>query len=250
MEGDLTGMGFAIGGNHLHAVALRESCGIRGDPALTDARRSLDADDAALSLDGVIESPLEYGHFSLSADECCQSPPRSTAIADGQQLARGDGLGRALDSDHLRVAQLCGVIHQPRRGLAEHHSTRGCGRLHPLRHPDVLADCRVLDGIPSAVPGDHHSGVETDPQLQRDAVTALHLRGQRQNLGLDVQRGQARAKSMVFQRFRGAEERHDSIAGELVQGATVAPDDGGRAGDHVAHQFAKALGAERGSDVH
>ena len=38
-------------------------------------------------------------------------------------------------------------------------------------------------------------------------------------LGLDVERGQAGREGVVLQGYRGAEQRHQAVAGELVHGA-------------------------------
>ena len=62
---------------------------------------------------------------------------------------------------------------------------------------------------------------------------------------LYIQRRKAGAESVIFQRGRGAEDRHDAVTGELVDGAAIAMHDCGGAVQQVGHDLAQAFGADR-----
>jgi hypothetical protein len=64
--------------------------------------------------------------------------------------------------------------------------------------------------------GDHASRIESHTQLQRNTVTALNLGGQALSLPLDIQRRQTSANCMILQRNRRTKQRHDPVAGELI----------------------------------
>ena len=56
----------------------------------------------------------------------------------------------------------------------------------------------------------------------------LNFGRERRGLVLDIQRSQASADGVVLERHRCPEDRHDPVAGELVNGAAVTLDDTGR----------------------
>lgn len=55
---------------------------------------------------------------------------------------------------------------------------------------------------------------------------------------------------MVLQGHWGPEDRHDSVAGEFVDGAAVMPHDRRSALDERGHDLAQSLGAHGRSDIH
>ena len=114
------------------------------------------------------------------------------------------------------------MFNQSRGGVAEHHPTRRSDRFHPLCHPDLLTDGGVTERPRTDFTGDHLTGIEADPQLQFDTVALLDLSGKPLRLLLNAQRRQAGANSVILQRHRRAEHRHDPVAGELVHRAAIA----------------------------
>ena len=152
---------------------------------------------------------------------------------------------RALDLDQFGISQNHNVIDQSCRRFAEHHPTRRRGRLHALRHADLLTDRGVTRIGRADFAGDHLTRVQPDPQQQLDAVTVVDLGGQLGVLGLNLQRRHACPKSVILQRNRGAEYRHDAVAGELVYRSAVALHHRCRAVEQVAHDLAQPLGTHR-----
>ena len=128
-----------------------------------------------------------------------------------------DRLVGTLDPNQLRLAESRCAINQSRGGRAEHHPTRRSDRLHPLSHPDLLTDGGVTESARTDLTGDHLTGVQAHPQLQVHTVALLDVDGKPLRLLLNAQRRQAGANSVVLQRDRRAEHRHDAVAGELAR---------------------------------
>jgi hypothetical protein len=110
--------------------------------------------------------------------------------------------------------------------------------MHPLSHPDLLADRGVTQSGRTDIAGDHLTGVESNAQAQIDTVAAVSLRGDKCDCVLDAQRSQAGAQRVVFQRGRCAEYRHDAVASELIHCPTKTLHNGRRAGDELGHDLA------------
>ena len=126
-----------------------------------------------------------------------------------------------LDLNQLGFAESRCAINQSRGGRAEHHPARRSDRLHPLRHPDLLTDGGVTERPRTDFTGDHLARVQAHPQPQIHTVAVLDFDGKPLRLLLDAQRRQAGANSVVLQRHRRTEHRHDAVAGELVHRAAV-----------------------------
>ena len=160
------------------------------------------------------------------------------------------GSSAPLMLDHLRLTESRCAINQSRRGCAEHHPTRRGDRLHPLRHPDLLTNGGVTERPRTDLTGDHLAGVQADPQLQLDTVAVLDLDGKPLRLLLDAQRRQAGTDSVVLQRHRRAEHRHDAVAGETADRAAVPLNHHCRTVDQIGHDLAQPLRTDRRRDVH
>ena len=83
-----------------------------------------------------------------------------------------------LDLNQLRLAESRRAINQSRGGRAEHHPTRRGDRLHPLGHPDLLADGGVTERPRTDLTGDHLTGVQSHPQPQIHTVAVVGHRRQ------------------------------------------------------------------------
>jgi hypothetical protein len=83
---------------------------------------------------------------------------------------------------------------------------------------------RVTSWAGAHLTRDHLTRVQSDPELQLDAVAPAQLIGDDPSLVLKVKRRQATSKSVVFEGDRSAEYRHDSVAGE-IDSAPVSLDD-------------------------
>ena len=159
-----------------------------------------------------------------------------------QQATRGHRSIDTLDVHQLRFTQYRAVLlDQVRGGLAEHHPTRRGDRLHPLRHPDLLTDRGVTQRARTDLTGDHLTGIQSDPQLQIHTVTVSDLDGEPLGLLLNAQGRQTGANSVILQRHRRAEHRHDPVAGELVHRAAVTLHHRSGAVDQLGHDLAQPL---------
>ena len=114
----------------------------------------------------------------------------------------------------------------------------------------MLTRCRVSDRGRADVASDDKTGVEANTQLHNQPVAARHVRSQALRLRLNVQGGQTCPSSVIFQSFRRAEQRHDSVAGELIQTAAVPLNHCRTTIDQIGHQLAQALRTQRSCDVH
>ena len=86
-----------------------------------------------------------------------------------------------------------------------------------------IADRGVVHAQVVSDASDHDDArVDADPHLEIDVLRVRELLAQRRERTLDSERRQHRAPRRVLERDRSAEDRHDSVAGELVHRALVA----------------------------
>jgi hypothetical protein len=78
----------------------------------------------------------------------------------------GTGSFGTLDLNQLRFAESRRALNESRCRRTEHHPTRRCRRLHPLRHADLLANGGVTRSAGADVTGNHLAGVQAHPQPQ------------------------------------------------------------------------------------
>jgi hypothetical protein len=117
-------------------------------------------------------------------------------------------------------------------------ASAAASRTSLLRHPHLLTNRRVTHWARTDLTGDHLPRIQANPQLQHDTVTALNLGGQVLCLPLDIQRGQARAESVILQHDRRPEKRHDPVTGELIHRAAVTLHHDRGAANQVGHDLA------------
>jgi hypothetical protein len=158
-----------------------------------------------------------------------------------------------------------------------HHDLPRLREAHePGRDVGRIADGRVVHAeVPTDCADDDDSGVQPRPQAEVDTVRAFHVGLQRLKTVADRKRRRERAVGVVLVRDRGAEERHDAVAEELVDRALVTVDrlehdlerpvddrvdvfgieplghrrEAGDVGEHDRHLLALAFdGAARGED--
>ena len=87
----------------------------------------------------------------------------------------------------------------------------------PLRgvvHPEVVTDS----------PDDDLARIETHPHSDIESGLAPHVRGERPQLARHLERRRAGALGVILVGDRCPEERHDAVAGVLVDGSLVAVD--------------------------
>ncbi len=184
-----------------------------------------------MAVDGTLQQALDGGHFPTPTDEIGLSTPASAmAFAHAQQPMGGHRLVGTLDLNHLGFAQSRSALNQSRGRRAEHHPTRRCHRFHPLRHADLLTDGGVTERSRTDLTGDYLTGVKPHPQLQIHTVALLDVDGKPLRLLLNPQGRQTGSNSVILQRYRCTEHRHNPVAGELVHRAAVPLHDRRRSG--------------------
>ena len=148
-------------------------------------------------------------------------------FAGGQQPPGPRRRVATLYLNEFEVSEDSGVLYQAGRRLAQHHAAGRRGGLHPLGQPDLLTDGCVTRFARTDFSGDDLARVQADPQWQRGADVLL-----------DVQRSEAGAESMIFQRGWRTEHRHDAVAGELIHRSAVALYNCRGAIEQVGHDLA------------
>ena len=103
-----------------------------------------------------------------------------------------------------------------------------------------------------AADGAHHhlAAVQADADLHRHTLGALHLGGILLHRRLHGEGGVAGPYGVVFMGNGGAEQRHDAIAHDLVDGALVAVHRGHHAVEHRVQELARLLGVAVGQQGH
>ena len=115
-------------------------------------------------------------------------------------------------------------------------------RLHPLRQSDRVADRGVGTLAAGADRACHHlAGVDPDPGGEVEPLGAAQLGGVGGDVVEHLQRRVTGAARMVLVGDRGAEDGHDPVAGELVDGALEALDRLGEDGEEALHDLAPLL---------
>jgi hypothetical protein len=121
----------------------------------------------------------------------------------------------------------------------------GGGQVRRLADGGVVHVQVVADG-----PHHHLPAVEAHAHLHRDAVRAPHLLAVAADGLLHRQAPITRPHRMILMRQRGAEQRHDPIAHDLVDGALVAVHRGHHALQHRVEELAGLLGVAVGEQLH
>jgi hypothetical protein len=137
------------------------------------------------------------------------------------------------------------TVDQSVRGRGDDHAAGRCDLLEPGGDVGRVADRRVVHPQVGANRPDHdEAGVEPLPDLEGDAAPPLQVVAQLVQPPLDAERGVGGPLGMLFVRDRGAEERHDAVAEELVHRALVAVDLVQHQLERLVHQHVGVLGVE------
>ena len=221
------------------------------DARLADNRRHL-----AVSGGGAPERLAQLVQLGVPPNEAGQAARGGR----GQPGAAGSGPHQFVDFDR-RVQALHGhrpqrrdldiPLREPQRVGGEEASAARRELLHPGRQVRGLAHGGVVH--PEIAPDgpDHdRARVQPDANLKRNAVGATHLLRVPPHGGLHVERGVARPHGVVLVRERGAEQRHDPVAHDLVDGALVAVDGLHHPLEDGIEQLPGFLGVAVGQELH
>ncbi len=200
------------------------------EPRLADARLADEHHDLAVSAPGLLHGRGEVAQLRIPSDEAAQAPggrqlePRAdrTRCLELVDFHRGC---ESLDRDRTEGLHRDVSLDEPQRVLGEEGLAGRRELLHTPREVRRLADGSVVH--PQVVAhGSHHdlAGVEAHADLQREPVQLTELLGQQANALLHPERRIAGAHGVVLVGERRAEEGHDAVAHDLVDGALVAVD--------------------------
>ena len=198
------------------------------EAALPRARRSRDQDDGRSAGPRVVQDAVEQGDLTLAADEAGEATGSRAVqaapdLAPAPQLEHAHGSARALEALLAAVVEVEEARRQPRGLLGHRDAARGGQLLDPGGQPDDVALGGVVHAKVVADPPHHDlAGVQAHPHRELEPALAAHVLGERAELVRQVQGGRTGPLGMVLVRDRGAEQRHDAVAGVLVDGALVA----------------------------
>ena len=149
---------------------------------------------------------------------------RRVRVADGPASSNtSTGLGHPLDRDGTDRDDLDEPLGEPERLAGQPRRARRRELLHARGEVGGLAHRRVVHAeIAPDRPHDHLAGVEADANLDLDAVIPPDLGRVAADGLLHREGGVAGAHGVVLVGQGGAEERHDAIPHDLVDGALVA----------------------------
>jgi hypothetical protein len=119
-----------------------------------------------------------------------------------------------------------------------------------LSHPDLLTDSGVAERPRTDFTGDHLTGIKSHPQLEVDTVAVFDFSGESGGLILNAQGSQTRTDSVVLQRDRRTEHRHDAVAGELVHRSAVAFHHCRAPVGKLCHDLAQSFCPDGCGDIH
>ena len=208
----------------------------RGVDELVDEARFADAgfaderDELAAPLSRVLLGEAELFELAIAPSEGTEAAqdrrlqPRPRRSGAGH-LEDVDGLLDALDRHGAERRDVDESFDEAQGVSRQPNGSRCRELLHARRQVRGLPDRRVLHPE-IASDGSHHdlTGVQPDTDLDLDAMRAPRARRVRSHGFLHPERGIARPHGMVLVRDRGAEERHDPVAHDLVDGAFEAMD--------------------------
>ena len=114
-----------------------------------------------------------------------------------------------------------------------------------------LAHCRVVHTqIATDRPHDHFTGVQADPNVDRDTLDPAHAVAVAPHRFLHPQRGVTGTNGVIFVRQRRTEQRHDAVTHHLVHRALVAMDSFHHQLEDGIEEPARLLGIPVGEQLH
>jgi hypothetical protein len=220
---------------------------LEAEAALAHPRFPDHPDDVLLADERALEGGIERRHLPLAPNEACEAaaPGHLQARAGGPaalQLEDPDRLRRTLEAHFTQIAQREVRGDEPRGVLGERDAVRGGHLLHALGEPHHVALCRVLHAQIIADRADHDLGrVEAHANREVHSLLEAQLVGVAAQLLAEMQRRPAGALGVILVGDRRAEQRHDAVAGELVDETLEALDAGGEEVEKAVHDLRPLL---------
>jgi hypothetical protein len=198
---------------------LDPSCDLRRDPRLADAGRSDDRDQVGPELGhGALPDGFQEAQLAAAADERRRRRRPFGRRADRRDREpRLDRVALALGLDGLELAVADHVSRRPVRLLADHQPACRRRGLQPRGGVHDVAQRERHARLRSGSDGDHGLA-RVDGRAHRDRVVGS-LAAQPLDRVDDAESRADRALSVVAVRHRRAEDGHDGVADELLDGA-------------------------------
>jgi hypothetical protein len=197
-----------------------------------------------LPVDDLEQPAHQQAELGVAADHrrlVPEAEPARRGRAQRDELVGADRLALALEPQR-RQRPPGGPGHRRDRRVAAGVDRADAGRVgQPRRRVHRVADDRVRQVRLHA--GQHLAGVQADPQAEPPAATALLLHHPAHRR-LHPRRGAHGPLGVVLVRGRGAEDRHQPVAGELVDVAAELGDGGGERREHPVGDDAHPLRVE------
>ena len=220
--------------------ALEAAEELSHETRLADTRGAEDGEELAGAVAGnSVEGVLQLLALTLAADHRHAVPAGRRLGLHGDEPVGSQRLGLALRGQRRRGLGLDALAHEPVGLLAEQHLA-GLGRLLQARR-DVD---RVAGREPLLGAGDDLAGVHAHAQLQARAVALLELVVQLVEPAAQLVGGAHRAERVVLVHRGHAEDGHDRVADELLDGAAVPLDDRLGRLEVAGHDVPQALGID------
>src|SRR3954452_7308345 len=198
---------------------LRAAPYLRDETALADAGLARDRNDRAAAVAEVGHHVLERAQFPLAADERRDLARLALSLAgDAEDLDWG-GLALELElADRLEVERRLDLL---RGDGADGDTASTCRTLQPRRRVDGVAEGVEAFLRRCAVVGEQHDrpGVHSDASRKLHAVRLADVLRVRAERGLHRERRADGALGIVVVCARDAEQRVETVAGELRNGA-------------------------------
>ena len=221
---DVPGMG--LGGDVKHgdaslAAPFRE---LMAEAAFADTGLADDSGQLATSpRKAGVERALQRAQLLFAADQAGQAAfagdvEGPEGFADRLELEDLDIAG-ALDLAPHRLSELEVALSERRARRAEADLAGPGELLHPLREPDRMTD-RGIGHVAALADraDDDLTRIHADPHGEIEAGRFAQLIAEPGQLTSHLQGREACPARVVLVRERGAEDRHDAVAGELVDG--------------------------------
>jgi hypothetical protein len=205
------------------------------------------------------EGGVEDGHVAIAPDEGRKTAgPRAVEAGAKRthsfEVEQPDRLRHPFHFGASEVLKHAVALDQSRRVLGEADVPRLGERLHALRQTDDVAlggEVHAQIVADHSYSADHHlARVEPDAHRERHPVLGAHLVGVLARRVSERQRRVAGPLGVVLVRDRRPEERHDAVAGELVDEALEALDAVGEDREEALHDLRPRLGIHLLGELH
>jgi hypothetical protein len=209
------------------ASSLERGLELVDQPRLAHARLAHDADDLPAARPGRLPGPAQLLHLAPPAYEAHQSAARSHLQARAQgahalQLVDSQRLPNALHVELSEIAELEETLGPPSGLLRQVDPIRGGDLLHSGRKAHRVALSRVIHAeVVADLPDHDFAGVEAHPHGEVQTPEP-QLVGVAPQLLAQPKRRVAGPLRVVLVSDRRPKERHDPVAGVLVDGALEA----------------------------